>query len=63
MRSIGWIPVLRAATAANGLPYCVFGDAAFGLTDVIRGMVKGVCIILMIPPYPGPTIMMPLFLE
>ena len=42
MRSTGWIPALRAAAAADGLPYCVFGDAAFGLTDVVQVMVKGV---------------------
>ncbi len=42
MRTRGWINVLRAAAADDGLPYSGFGDAAFGLTDVVQCMVKGV---------------------
>jgi hypothetical protein len=32
----------RAAAAANGIPSSVFGDAALGLTDVVRCMLKWV---------------------
>jgi hypothetical protein len=42
MRTTGWIPILRAAAAAHGIPYSVFGDAAFGLSDVVQCMLKGV---------------------
>ncbi len=42
MRTTGWVPVLRAAAAANGIPYSVFGDEALGLTDVVQCMLRWV---------------------
>ncbi len=42
MNETGWIRIIREAARADGRPYSVFGDAAFGTTDVVQCMVKSV---------------------
>ena len=42
MHECGWIRVLRDAAAHFGIPFTVFGDAAFGSSDVVQCMVKNV---------------------
>ncbi len=42
MHNTGWIRIIREAAQADGRPYSVFGDAAFGTTDVVQCMVKSV---------------------
>ena len=42
MHECGWISVLRDAALRLGRPFTVFGDAAFGPTDVVQCMVKNV---------------------
>ena len=42
LRLTGWLPLLRAAASDTGRPFTVFGDAAFGVSDRVQCMVKGV---------------------
>jgi hypothetical protein len=42
MNEAGWIRIMRAAARDAGLPFSAFGDAAFGSSDVVQCMVKGV---------------------
>ena len=42
MHETGWIRIIRDAARADGEFYSVFGDAAFGSSDVVQCMVKGV---------------------
>jgi hypothetical protein len=42
MNEAGWIRILRAAARDAGVPFSVFGDAAFGTSDVVHCMVKAV---------------------
>jgi hypothetical protein len=42
MNETGWLRTIREASRADGRPYAVFGDAAFGSTDVVQCMVKSV---------------------
>jgi hypothetical protein len=37
----GWIPLIRLAAMRNNKCYCVFGDAAFGISNFIQSMLKG----------------------
>jgi hypothetical protein len=42
MNETGWIRIIREAARADGRSYTVFGDAAFGSSDIVQCMVKGV---------------------